>query len=81
MSEPNKENLRKLLNFLNTEIIHKPENRWFVDELRKSLPRDSYCDNITDSPTIAKVEKYLALDYKLDESKTVLDFHLLRTNI
>ena len=29
----NKENLRKLLNFLNAEIINKPENRWFSEEL------------------------------------------------
>ena len=29
----NKENLGKLLDFLKTEIIHKPENRWFSEEL------------------------------------------------
>ena len=28
-----KENLRKLLNFLKNEIIHKSENRWFSEEL------------------------------------------------
>lgn len=33
----NKENLRKLLNFLNAEIIHKPENRWFSEELYKII--------------------------------------------
>lgn len=78
MAEQNKENLKKLLNFLNTEIIHRPENRWFVDELRKSLPRDSSNENRTDSPTMAKIEKYLALDYKLDESKTVLDYSSIK---
>ena len=66
------------MNFLNAEIIHKPENRWFVDELRKSLPRDSSEDNGTGSLKIAKIEKYLALDYKLDESKNVLDYSSIK---
>lgn len=74
----NKENLRKLLNFLNDEIIHKPENRWFVDELQKILPQKPQA-TISQSPsTIAKIEKYLALDYRLDESNLALDYSFIK---
>lgn len=78
MAEQNKENLRKLLNFLNSEIIHKPENRWFVDELRKSLPKETVSEPTVPNQAIAKIEKYLALDYKLDESKTALDYSSIK---
>lgn len=40
MADQHKENLRKLLDFLEAEIIHKPENRWFVDELYNRLPNN-----------------------------------------
>lgn len=66
------------MNFLNAEIIHKPENRWFVDELRRSLPPTRSDENRTDNSIIAKIEKYLALDYKLDDAKTVLDYSSIK---
>lgn len=34
MASHKKEHLQKLLEFLNDELIHEPENKWFVDELR-----------------------------------------------
>ncbi|MBD5298343.1 MAG: hypothetical protein HDR89_03260 [Bacteroides sp.] len=80
MAAHNKENLRKLLNFLNAEIIHKPENHWFVEELRKSLPRDSVNEGSVDSPSISKIEKYLALDYNLDDTKTALDYSSIKND-
>lgn len=76
--EQNKENLRKLLKFLNTEIIHKPENRWFVDELRKSLPEEIVSKSAAPNSSITKIERYLALDYNLDQSKTVLDYSSIK---
>lgn len=72
------DNLRKLLNFLNSEIIHKPENRWFVDELRKSLPKEAVSEPTVHNSSITKIEKYLALDYNLDESKTTLDYSSIK---
>ena len=38
MGQTNREHLKKLLSFLRNEIIHEPENKWFVDELYKILP-------------------------------------------
>lgn len=38
MGQTNREHLKQLLAFLRNEIIHEPENRWFVDELHKMLP-------------------------------------------
>lgn len=74
MAEQNKENLKKLLNFLNAEIIHNPENRWFVDELRKLICTDAVSELAIPNQSIAKIEKYLALDYNLDNSKIALDY-------
>lgn len=70
MAEQNKENLRKLLRFLDAEIIHKPENRWFVDELLRVLPRGA----ADETSSVKKIEKYLALDYKLDDAEAALDY-------
>ena len=78
MSDQNKENLRKLLNFLNNEIIHKPENAWFVDELRKVLSAQSSNQPTTDSSAVSKIEHYLAIDYKLDSIKTVIDYSFIK---
>ncbi|MBD5260924.1 MAG: hypothetical protein HDS38_02185 [Bacteroides sp.] len=80
MAEQNKENLKKLLNFLNSEIIHKQENRWFVDELRKLLPKESVSESVVCNSSITKIEKYLALDYKLDESKILLDYSSIKND-
>lgn len=70
--------MRKLLDFLNKEIIHKSENRWFVEELRESLPKEKVSDSVVPNPSITKIEKYLALDYNLDESKTILDYSSIK---
>lgn len=40
MGQTNREHLKRLLAFLNSEIIHEPENKWFVDELHKLLPNE-----------------------------------------
>ena len=63
-----KEDLKKLLVFLG-RIIHDPENSWFVDELYSMLPskRD-------DEKSLAKIEKYLGLDYNIDKVVPLIDF-------
>nr|DAJ08986.1 MAG TPA: hypothetical protein [Caudoviricetes sp.] len=63
-----KEDLKKLLAFLGT-IIREPENSWFVDELYSMLPskRD-------DEKSLAKIEKYLGLDYNIDKVVPLIDF-------
>lgn len=38
MGQTNREHLKRLLDFLRNEIIHEPENKWFVDELYKMHP-------------------------------------------
>lgn len=78
MASQTKENLQKLLEFLKAEIICKPENQWFVDELRKSLPGGDEEEQINTAPSIAKIEKYLGLDYKLDTSEPMLDYSFIR---
>ncbi|GEM_PF-707820 len=78
MAEQNKDNLRKLLRFLDAEIIHKPENRWFVDELRSALPRGAVVESGACSSSVKKIEKYLALDYKLDHAQAALDYSSIK---
>lgn len=63
----NKEHLKKLLDFLQSSIIHEPENFWFVDELHKLLPSTNYSAiSSLNSSSLAKIEKYLGIDYRLD---------------
>ena len=71
----NKENLRKLLAFLREHIINKPENAWFVDELRKSIGESKH--QITG---LENVEKYLGLDYSLDDVKTIIDYDFIEND-
>jgi hypothetical protein len=66
-TDSNKENLRKLLAFMNQQILHKPENAWFVDELYSILPK-------REDKTINKIEKYLSLDFELDSAESLIDF-------
>lgn len=66
------------MNFLNNEIIHKPENAWFVDELRKALTAQASNQPATDSSAISKIEHYLAIDYKLDTIKSVIDYSFIK---
>lgn len=68
----NIENLNKLLAFLKNHIINKPENSWFVDELRKAI-------GTTNAPTagLDKIEKYLGLDYSLDGAKTIINYDFI----
>ena len=37
MAAKNKENLQKLLEFLDKSILHEPENKWFLENLRDKL--------------------------------------------
>ena len=63
-----KEDLKKLLAFLG-KIIREPDNSWFVDELYSMLSsRDD------DYNSIAKIEKYLGLDYNIDKFVPHIDF-------
>lgn len=73
MADQHKENLRKLLDFLEAEIIHKPENRWFVDELYNRLPHKP----TPHSEDYSKIEKYLGLDYRLDSAQPIFDYSFI----
>ena len=63
-----KEDLKKLLVFLG-RIIHEPENSWFVDEMFSMLSSRNDEKN-----SLAKIEKYLALDYNIDKFVPLIDF-------
>ena len=63
-----KDDLKKLLAFLDN-IIHEPENSWFVDELYSRLSSRRY-----DKNSLAKIEKYLGLDYNIDKFVPPIDF-------
>lgn len=71
----NVENLRKLLAFLKNHIINKPENAWFVDELHKTIGISA-----TLIAGLDKVEKYLGLDYRLDDAKTIIDYDFIEND-
>lgn len=75
MAKYPKEQLEKLLKFLNDEVIHEPANSWFVDELYKLLPQKGI--NISLNEDIKKIETYLALDYSIDEEKSPCDYSFL----
>lgn len=63
-----KEDLKKLLVFLGN-IIREPENSWFVDELYSMLSSRN-----DDKKSLAKIEKYLGLDYNIDKFVPLIDF-------
>lgn len=63
-----KEDLKKLLTFLGN-IIREPDNSWFVDELYSML--SSRNDN---KNSLAKIEKYLGLEYNIDKFVPLIDF-------
>lgn len=63
-----KEDLKKLLAFLGN-IIREPENSWFVDELYSMLSSRN-----DDKNSLAKIEKYLGLDYNIDKFVPLIDF-------
>lgn len=77
MANQNKEHLRKLLNFLNNEIIHEPENSWFVDELRKMITPVTTNTVIKESGKISKIENYLALDFGIDTEFSPCNYSFL----
>ncbi len=63
-----KDDFKKLLAFLGN-IIREPENAWFVDELYSILPAKR-----EDTKSLAKIEKYLGLDYNIDKFVPLIDF-------
>lgn len=63
-----KDDFKKLLAFLGN-IIREPENAWFVDELYSILPTKR-----EDTKSLAKIEKYLGLDYNIDKFVPLIDF-------
>lgn len=67
-----KEDLKKLLAFLGN-IIREPENSWFVNELYSIL--QSRNDN---EKSLAKIEKYLSLDYNIDKFVPLIDFSFIK---
>lgn len=75
MAKYKKEHLQKLLDFLRKEIILEPENKWFVEELYKSLTLISL--NKTNIDDLQKIEKYLGLDFKLDSATPIIDYSFI----
>ena len=69
-----KEDLKKLLAFLGN-LIREPENSWFVDELRSLLLLPSRNDN---TKSLIKIEKYLGLDYNIDNITPLIDFSFVK---
>ena len=76
MAQYPKEQLEKLLKFLNDEVIHEPANAWFVDKLYKLLPQEEISH--TPNQDIKNIEKYLGLDFKLDALKTHIDYSFIK---
>ena len=78
----NKENLQKLLEFLDKSILHEPENKWFVDELCKRINQIGSGVNIKETKEkIEKIEKYLSLDYDLDSSSPIIDYSFISNEL
>lgn len=77
MAAINKNNLGKLLNFLNNEIINEPANAWFVEELRKILPDNQSKHGKSKPDALERIEKYLALDYEIDKEYSLCDYSFL----
>lgn len=75
MAKHTREQLKKLLTFLDKEIIHEPANRWFVDELYKRLPQKPLPTQ--ESPSFKIIEKYLGLDYVIDKEYSPCDYSFL----
>lgn len=67
-----KDDLKKLLAFLGN-IIREPENAWFVNELYSILPAKR-----EDTMSLAKIEKYLGLDYNIDKFIPLIDFSFVK---
>lgn len=79
--DTNREYLKKLLDFLQRRIINKPENTWFVDELRGMLStHNQHCIQPKENGILNKIEKYLALDYQLDDSHTIIDYSFVKND-
>lgn len=75
----NKENLQKLLEFLDKSILHEPENKWFVEELRKRINPIGSGGNCKETKEkIDKIEKYLGLDYELDSAYPLIDYKFIK---
>lgn len=70
------EQLEKLLKFLNDEVICEPANEWFVEKLCNLLSKKEISH--TSNQDIKNIEKYLALDYKLDTIQTHVDYSFIK---
>ena len=77
----NKENLQKLLEFLDKSILHVPENKWFVDELCKRIGTTSTDIANKDSRKIEDIEHYLGLDFKIDSEVSPIDYTFLEDDL
>lgn len=67
-----KDDLKKLLAFL-ANIIREPGNSWFVDELYSMLPSKK-----DEEKSLAKIEKYLGLDYNIDKFVPLINFAFVK---
>lgn len=78
----NKENLHKLLEFLDKSILHEPENKWFVEELRKRIGRLPNNNDVSiSSVKLNEIEHYLGIDYKIDSEFSPIDYSFLDDNL
>ncbi len=76
MAQHTKEHLLKLLEFLDKEIIHEPGNEWFVNKLQSLLPARK--STAIEHKTLANIEQYLSLDFKLDNIDSIIDYSFVK---
>lgn len=76
MAQHQKEHLLKLLEFLNKQIIHESGNEWFVEKLRNIL--SSPKTDSSNNKTLSNIEKYLGLDFKLDNCNPIIDYSFVK---
>lgn len=77
MAAKNKENLLKLLEFLDKSILNEKENQWFVEELRKRITPVKNNSIEIESKKLNDIERYLGLDYNLDKENSPIDYYFL----
>lgn len=72
-----KEQLNKLYDFLCT-IIDDDGNKWFVDKLKNKLEINTQSFDHSASHKVDLIEKYLGLDYEIDEFSSIFDYSFVK---
>lgn len=67
MAQYPKEQLERLLRFLNDEVIHEPANKWFVDKLCKLLPQQTL--NQSENTLLLDIKEYCIEKILLEQAE------------